>query len=458
MILNHGEGPLKILLSILLLTLLILAVPDMAEAFTIGQYVGIASSPNPVGSGARAVGMGGAFIAVADDATAASWNPAGLVQLETPEISLVGAHLLSSEDFSSPSNPVSDTRSHTSESTINYLSASYPFNFLGKNMVASLNYQRLYEFNRHVDYNKTISAPPPFPLVSRQTIGYEQEGYLSALGLACAIQVTPSLSLGATLNLWNGGLGWRNGWQSNYSNYSVTTLGLTKNIEDSHITEKYSDPRGVNMNFGVLWNATPHLTIGAVLKTPFTAKFDHEFSDDWVQRDGAGNVKNSSHYIIRDEVELRFPLSYGIGFAWRFSDRLTIDLDLYRTHWSEYILTDGQGNRLSLITGDPENLSSVKDTTQVRIGGEYIFIRPEREWVVSLRGGIFYDPEPARGNVKDFYGFSVGTGVSYRRYVFDLAYQVRWGHDVNSENLIRNAGSEVNILQHLVLLSFILHF
>ena len=46
-----------------------------------------ASSPNPVGSGARAMGMGGAFIAVADDATAASWNPAGLTQLKRPEIS-----------------------------------------------------------------------------------------------------------------------------------------------------------------------------------------------------------------------------------------------------------------------------------------------------------------------------------------------------------------------------------
>ncbi|MCJ7810524.1 MAG: hypothetical protein MUP26_09715, partial [Desulfobulbaceae bacterium] len=41
----------------------------------------IPSSPNPVGSGARALGMGGAFIAIADDATAASWNPAGLIQL-----------------------------------------------------------------------------------------------------------------------------------------------------------------------------------------------------------------------------------------------------------------------------------------------------------------------------------------------------------------------------------------
>jgi len=45
---------------------------------------------NP-GFGARAMGMGGAFVAVADDATATYWNPAGLAQLEQPELSLVAA-------------------------------------------------------------------------------------------------------------------------------------------------------------------------------------------------------------------------------------------------------------------------------------------------------------------------------------------------------------------------------
>src|SRR6185503_1965522 len=44
-----------------------------------------------LGSGARAFGMGGAFLARADDATAASWNPAGLSYLRNPEISIVGA-------------------------------------------------------------------------------------------------------------------------------------------------------------------------------------------------------------------------------------------------------------------------------------------------------------------------------------------------------------------------------
>ncbi len=47
------------------------------------------SSPNPVGSGARALGIGSSFIATAADASAASWNPAGLIALEQPEASLV---------------------------------------------------------------------------------------------------------------------------------------------------------------------------------------------------------------------------------------------------------------------------------------------------------------------------------------------------------------------------------
>lgn len=42
-----------------------------------------------LGAGARAAGMGDAFTAIANDATAAYWNPAGLHQIETPEISVM---------------------------------------------------------------------------------------------------------------------------------------------------------------------------------------------------------------------------------------------------------------------------------------------------------------------------------------------------------------------------------
>jgi hypothetical protein len=46
--------------------------------------------PPMVNPGARSLGLGGAFAAVADDATAAWANPSGLMQLARPEISLEG--------------------------------------------------------------------------------------------------------------------------------------------------------------------------------------------------------------------------------------------------------------------------------------------------------------------------------------------------------------------------------
>lgn len=48
------------------------------------QNIVLRNSFSPIGAGARGVGMGGAFIAVADDGSAATFNPAGLAQLRAP--------------------------------------------------------------------------------------------------------------------------------------------------------------------------------------------------------------------------------------------------------------------------------------------------------------------------------------------------------------------------------------
>lgn len=51
-----------------------------------------------VGAGARAAGMGGAFTALADDASAVSFNPAGLALLIRPEASVVADGVSRHED------------------------------------------------------------------------------------------------------------------------------------------------------------------------------------------------------------------------------------------------------------------------------------------------------------------------------------------------------------------------
>lgn len=67
---------------------------------TFGEGVGTTTASFlKMGVGARAIGMGGAFVAISDDANATYWNPAGLTQIKSPEIS--GTHNQWFEDIRS---------------------------------------------------------------------------------------------------------------------------------------------------------------------------------------------------------------------------------------------------------------------------------------------------------------------------------------------------------------------
>jgi tetratricopeptide (TPR) repeat protein len=52
-----------------------------------------------LGAGARAVGMGGSFVSVADDASAVFWNPAGLARLSLAELSFTHVTLPEGSEF-----------------------------------------------------------------------------------------------------------------------------------------------------------------------------------------------------------------------------------------------------------------------------------------------------------------------------------------------------------------------
>jgi hypothetical protein len=72
--------------SLVVLSLLFLALPAFAQRTGVAKYAGELMS---FGVGSRAFAMGGASAALADDVTAAYWNPAGLMQTRYPEIGLM---------------------------------------------------------------------------------------------------------------------------------------------------------------------------------------------------------------------------------------------------------------------------------------------------------------------------------------------------------------------------------
>jgi len=74
-------------------SILLIAILTMVAVQVRADSAGGAGAFLKMGVGARALGMGSAFTAVADDSTAAFWNPAGLALLERSEGSFMHANL-----------------------------------------------------------------------------------------------------------------------------------------------------------------------------------------------------------------------------------------------------------------------------------------------------------------------------------------------------------------------------
>ena len=406
----------------------------------------------PVGSGARALGIGGAFISIADDATAASWNPAGLINLKRPEISIVGSFFSERQEYDTSSVTGEIDDRFNGQLRLNYFSAAFPFVLWSRNWVFSLNYQHLYEFSQNTFYHWTQSIEETFTSIDK-TSHERQDGSLSPISPALAIQVIPSLYIGMTANFWSHDL-FNNYWESIKTvNGETIALGERRNTF-AELYERY-DFSGINFHLGFLWKINRALRLGGVLKTPFKASIDYKYSYISATEYPDDMTKNEYNSIEdTEQFKLKMPMSYGLGGSISFSDTYTISLDIYYTQWDDFLMLTPDGN-ISPINYKSKDESNIKPTIQVRLGMEYLWIRSQR--IMPVRGGLFYDPVPAGGRVDDFYGISTGTGLLFEDLIFDIAYQYRFGKKRNAESML---GEEISsdVTQHYFYSSIIYHF
>jgi long-subunit fatty acid transport protein len=469
----------NVALTCLVLALALLPMAGQGQApdsSTLNQT----APPSPVGSGARAMGTGGAFIAIADDATAANWNPAGLVQLVKPEMSLAFT-----DETRSIQAQIMSSRA------VNYLSLVYPFSIGEVNVVTAVNYQSLYDFYFDSDFKYQRPDPPPTASVlGADTLGvvgnkffYRAKditkgstrimGQMGAISPALAFQITPALSVGFAYNFW------RDGWVGPRYDYEydhhreIDINSYTQVFEDtngdcrcggvpcdpSDVGADIDNPQcldtplsppfppstqhrssnayktakinfeGENYNLGLLWKASARWTLGLVYRSEFEATLDYEFKGITYNRIRDGIPQPDLPIAPRKARDhMRFPASYGAGVAFRYSDTLTLTADATRIEWNRFAYEFENGDRISPVNGLSWKLADIDPTITYRLGLEYLFIQPQ--YVVPLRGGFFYDPEPAQGAPDDYYGISVGTGVVRSEVALDLTYWYRWGNNV----------------------------
>jgi long-subunit fatty acid transport protein len=440
-----------------------LAAQNQTFGITLPRALTFATSPSPVGSGARAQGQAVAFIGVADDATAASHNPGGLVQLERPEVSIVSSYFVrtESQDVTRPATVVAD---QTLDSfNLNYLSVAYPFRFLHRSVVVSLNLQRLFDFQGVTETVTGFTITDPvtgFPAgAGRHQVHSEQEGGLFSISPALAIQLSPAVSVGMAVNVWPPILD--NGWQQKVN---ITSTGrvfignrLVPFTATGRIREEF-DFEGVNVTAGFLWTISSVFTLGGVVRSPFTATVTrtNRSSLEVALQDEA---PVSSTCTFRETLDLAMPLSYGLGLAARPSTRLRLALDVGRVHWSDFRLQASReepaacAGVLSVVVpvgkGQAVLRGESADTTSVRLGAEYLWVHPAV--VLPLRAGVFYDPEPGAGGTDAFFGLSLGTGLAVGPWLFDVAYTFRAG-------TVHSQVTETSVQQHTILASLIYHF
>lgn len=443
------------------------ATPAAAQGVTLNDPSTFSAS---IGSGARALAMGGAFIAIADDATASSWNPAGLCVLEKAEASLVyQARRKSAFDFS-PSestysepgyrNPESDSASNIARSghDVDFASITYPIRKGSWKFVPQISYQRAVPFggtrtNAGLSYSGNEyyeEDGSSYNYTGTFHSDTDSSGGLDIYAGSLGVSFTNRLYLGASVNLWRKGSdSTRNALSaSQYEGFGPNFLTTTE--------KAHQDFRGTNVNVGAIFKPTTKLRLGLVFKTPFTMTYTA--SDTFSSENQTGFSRRT---IISEQGDIHWPRTIGAGIAVLPSDALSLSADFTTSRWSgatyaQTITTRRTNSRgLDQTTMDdrtvtypglsdtlqPEdgNNPFQNDSNQIRFGAEYVIRSPHifHLAVLPLRVGAFTDRQifknkPGLGNVS-FLGITGGFGLVWSHITLDFAYVHQSGSYRESE-------------------------
>jgi long-subunit fatty acid transport protein len=391
------------------------------------------------GSGARAAGMANAFVALSDDGTAASWNPAGLAQLRKAELSFVYGVNERGLRFTGQRSPddrfvFTNRDLEYATSSPDFASLALPFEVARKPVTFQLGWQRLYPLEGRLE-GETVRVPveeadgPP----STVAIHNDFTGQIDLVSLSAAVKLTGRLSLGGSLNTWRG---------------KWTSQATITEREDGDFVSAFTreQVRGHNFTGGLLltypsWNA------GFVYHSPFWSDYERRTE---VQSSRAPTETTESGGSGR----FRFPRNLALGVAWRPGVHWTLAVDLNHDQWTEMVVDrvrDRPG--LSNYFDDlPPELSLTRDTLSLSLGAEHLF--PREGFVVPLRMGFAWEPQGAMDLLTrdpvEYFLLSAGTGYNTNRLKFDLGVQYRWAAFEASDVLSVDTATEPGLVRDAV--------
>lgn len=417
----------------------LLAVPAGAQGTNGNTF----QNWNFLGGGARARGMGGAYLGISDDAYAGSWNPAGLIYNEGVSLSLnygysrVGLDL----DYAAAGQSVRPADKNSNIANLTSAAFISPLTVLEKEFVVSVFYNRLQDI-----YTQSLFAADADPeLGAPFGASYSMTGNIAAAGAAFGTTVARHLNVGASLSIMTG-----DGTEFLRTDVDSTRDTSSYNQQTTWINRSDLDFSGLTATISALYRAD-RWSAGVVFSPSYGLT---ESVDYYAQRTSRHNLVTDISRGVYGPLhgtkrEISVPYTVGLGGSYKLRDNILLAADYqYRAFNADNKITrDGVSNyRFQESPTDPESgfeelAVDWYNLHQIRIGVEY---KHEVSWgVIPIRLGVRNDPLLLGGNVANdvYFDQRLDSGKTVEFPYYSLVNDARAaGGQVNGLTLTVGSG------------------
>ena len=431
--LAHGQRGRKSLASAAgFLVMLCMAASAAAQPLTIPRFDFSFSNP-----GARSLGFGGAFAALADDATAAYANPAGLVQLTEPEVSLEARRWDRSPSFiaggradGTPTGIGLDThegllfgRDHSEDFGPSFASVVVPkgrwsFALFGQQLAR---FEVAAESQGFFFEGDPLSIPPgPRFWASREAVDLE----VVTAGLAAGWRMSDQLSFGLGIVVSDASLettseAFLPDDDSEESQYGEISFLPERRISRDALSASGTD---VTVNLGMLGRISEQLSVGL-------------FYRQGAEVEGTIDVELGPAPLfpgfppIIDEFQgnavFQVPSVAGGGLAWRSRDgRATLTSEIDHVGYEGLVQVE-EGESVGYL-----------DAWEYHAGAEYALLRTTP--IIAFRAGSWIEAFGDDFENESLTHWSLGVGIAARSYQIDVAADFSDEVDTTSLSFIYN--------------------
>lgn len=440
------------------------------------------------GVGSKALNMGGAFRALADDWSAAFWNPAGLAYLPNSEFTM-NLYTLNFRPEYTPNVNLGES------------GYSYSFGYSAEKQYPDdrayflPSFSGFHKFPQIAGFTGGLAFYAPYKLEGRWDLYEPPSGYNNDIPYPqyehstdiLIWDIHPSvaktfmedkLALGLGINVQKAEFELR-------KTVLVPSILFPRPYDfwpvDSRIQ---TDGWGLGINAGILYKASPKLQFGLSYQSPVEITLEGTqylelylpvIDVEWSDILGGTYLYTNEDY----ETTLSLPGEIGAGIMFRPMEKLTLTADVSSTSWSSLEYLDTKDIVLSTDESEPGYIYlDVRDTqmpfnwdniNRFSLGAEYII----KEGLFT-RGGYFFEQSPIPDNtftllipdVGDKHSFNLGLSYQVDSFEFGYDYQLVMHskreidslEDTNNDQRFDNLPGEYKMFFHCSGLSFTYRF